>query len=461
MKKYHKISLILFVATLASLYSCNDVLDTTPENYVSDQGIIVDQPSAEKALNGAYKGAANGLASSIVSWNIAADNVVTFGSQGTIVAHLQPSFASGDRTSGYGYVNNYTGINRANSVIAYVKALSDDKFTGNDKEKILAQAYALRALAYINLTVTFGAVPIVTQPSTATNQNGIKQSPREQVFEQVLNDLNEAESLFGSDESINDRGRISIWAVYALKARLYLYTEQWDKAEEYASKVINNAAFKLTETTEGFFLTKKSTESIFEFVFSNSDKLPFYTYYLPSTLGGLQDYVVAADLANKLNDPAIGGNRSQLIFRRTQAETDQTYFINEYAKTDGSSSIQTARLAEQYLIRAEARLKKASPNRNGAIEDIDVIKTRAATPVLTTSSSLTNSELLLVIEDERRYELAFEGHRYFDIIRTGRAPQVFGVHEPRYLDPLFWVFPFPYSLVLAYDNDLEQNEAYR
>ena len=439
--------------------SCEALLKVEPENNVSDEGIIVDQPSAQNALNGAYRGAGNGLASSIVSWNIAADNVVSFQGQGTLIAFLQPSVPSGDRTNGYGYNNNYTAINRINHVISSVNDLPNGVFAGNNRERILAEAYALRALSYINLTVTFGAVPIVTQPSTATNQKGIKQSAREQVFAQALSDLNQAETLFGSNNSISDKGRISLWAVYALKARLYLYTRQWEQAEEFASKVIDNtSAFGLTDTPEGFFLTQKSRESIFEFVFSNSSRIPFRNYYLPSTMGGMQDYSVPPDLYNKLTDPNVGGNRVQLIFYGTAA---QTYFVNEYAKTDGSSSIQTARLAEQYLIRAEARLKKATPNRTGAIEDINMIKNRAGVPPLYTSTSLPNSELLLVVEDERRYELAFEGHRYFDIIRTERAAEVFGIHEPRYLDPRFWVFPFPYSLVLAYDHDLEQNEAYR
>jgi len=456
-----KIYIPFFAAVLTCVTSCSDLLHTEPENNVFDEGIIVDYPSAERALNGAYHGAARGLASSIVSWNIAADNVVSFSNPNIIVAYLRASISTSDRTNGFGYDRNYTAINRSNFVITGVNVLPDDMFPGSSKHKILAQAYALRALAYLNLTITFGPVPIVTQPSTATNQNGIIQSPREQVFEQALTDLNRAEELFGSDYTVSDKGRLSVWAVYALKARLFLYTEQWERAEEYASKVIGNtSSFGLTEMPQGFFLTKKSHESIFEFVFSNSSRLPFFTYYLPSTMGGMQDYCVPSELAGKLNDPAVGGNRNQLMFRRTQAETDQIFFVNEYAKADGSSSIQTLRLAEQYLIRAEARLKKAAPDRNGAIEDIDRIKARATVPPLTVSTTLTNDDLLLVIEEERRYELAFEGHRYFDIIRTGRAPQVFGVHEPRYLNPLFWVHPFPY-MVLAYDSDLEQNEAYR
>jgi hypothetical protein len=461
MKKQIKFYSTILTALALVTASCDSLLETAPETYVSDRGVIVDQLSAEKALNGAYDGASTGQAYSIVTWNVAADNVKSF--QGAaIVAYLQPSVGAADRTNGFAYNAHYTAINRINSVIASVNALPDDKFTGNNKPKILAQAHFLRALEYIGLTQTFGAVPVVTQPSTATNQTGIKQSSRALVFEQALNDLDEAERLFGTDQAISDKGRASIWAVYALKARLYLYTGQWEEAETFASKLIGNTSvFELTDEPEGFFKTAKSKESIFEYLFSNADKLPFYTYYLPSTLGGLQDYQVVPDLANKLNDPDVGGKRKQLIFRRTNEETDQVWFVNEYSKTDGSSSIQVLRLAEQYLIRAEARLKKASPNRDGAIDDIDVVRTRAGVPALTHATPKTNAELLLAIEDERRYEFAFEGHRYFDVIRTGRAAEVFGVHEPRYLNSGFWVHPFPYSTVLAYDSDLEQNEAYK
>lgn len=451
------------IATFLLLPSCESLLETSPEEYISDkEGIIINQSSAEKALNGAYDAAASAEAYGIVTWNIAADNVVSFQGRGTLVAHLQPSVGSADRTNGFAYNNYYTAINRVNSVLSVVNELDESLFTGGVKQKILAQALVLRAQAYMALTKTFGAVPVVTQPSTATNhQDGIKQSPREQVFGRAFEDLDEAERLFGAaGQTVIDRGRASVWAVYALKARLYLYTDRWDEAEEYAGKLIGNTDFGLTDTPEGFFLTAKSKESIFEYVFSNADKLPFYTFYLPSTAGGLQDYIAAPELAAKLIDPAVGGNRSQLIFRRTNVDTDQDWFVNEYAKRDGSSSIFVARLAEQYLIRAEARLKKASPDRAGAIDDIDAIKSRAGVDSLTAKTSMTNSDLLLEIENERRYELAFEGHRYFDIIRTGRAPQVFGPHEPRYLDQRYWVHPFPYSTVLAYDPDLVQNEGY-
>ncbi|MBO7548156.1 MAG: RagB/SusD family nutrient uptake outer membrane protein, partial [Bacteroidales bacterium] len=113
-------------------------------------------------------------------------------------------------------------------------------------------------------------------------------------------------------------------------------------------------------------------------------------------------------------------------------------------------------LAEQYLIRAEARLKAATPDIAGACADINVIRSRAGLP----DTDLTDAAALLrLIEQERRYELAFEGHRFNDIVRTGRAAEVFGAYDPVFKDANYWVLPFPNNAILA-DEDLEQNPGY-
>jgi hypothetical protein len=460
MKKYFEIYYFAIVAAIVT--SCGDLLDTKPEESISDEGIIVSQSSAEVALVGVYDAVSSAEGTGIVAWNVAADNVVGFTSQSVIIPRLKAAGSGAfDPTSGGGYVQYYSAINSANAVIYYVKGIDDSKFTDNSKNKILGEAYFLRALSYLDLARTYGGVPIVLNPSvSSTSQDGIRKSSREDVFKQVGNDLDVAESLLANVPlSGTGRARASIWAVYALKARLYLYTEKWDNAEEYASKIIDNTSIKLTTEVEDFFKNPLSSESIFELVFSSADKNSFYTYYLPSDKGGRLDYIPNPELTDKLTNPVIGGKRSQLIIARNGGG----YAIREYDKQDGSSSIFVLRLAEQYLIRAEARLKKASANISGAVADINSIRSRADIELLSVSAELNNNDLLLLIEDERRYELAFEGHRYYDIIRTKRAPSVFGTSNPGYnedyRDEKYWVFPFPYTALTA-DPDLEQNPGY-
>jgi tetratricopeptide (TPR) repeat protein len=464
MKKYA--DYIIFPLAFALLFtSCEDWLTTEPQTSIPDTGVIVDEKSAKVALNGVYDAITNAEGTSLVSWNITADNVVAATSGQTIIVPvLKAGSGAFDPSAGGGYVLHYVAINRANSIIKYVSELSDGTFSSGEKNRILGEACFLRALSYLDLGKTYGGVPIVIQPSTSPHSHdGIKNGTRAQTFEQAQKDLDRAEELL-PETALSDRSRVSIWSVYALKARLYLYTEQWDNAEKYAGKVIGNSNIELTSESDGFFATPLSSEAILELVSGSADKNVFYTYYLAADRGGRLDYIPNAELADKLNNPEIGGNRSDFLIPLSASDLSKGYAIREYDKQDGSASVQTLRLAEQFLIRAEARLKKSSPDKDGAVQDINRIKSRADIALLDTPTSLSEAELLQVIEDERRYELAFEGHRYFDIIRTGRAPEVFGNdnpgYNPRYKDERYWVLPFPQSVVFA-DPDLIQPEVYR
>jgi len=271
----------------------------------------------------------------------------------------------------------------------------------------------------------------------------------------VESDLDKAETKLAGTNWNTNKGRVSIWAVYAFKARLYLYQERWADAETYASKLIANTDLKLTTLVAGnnWFETRFSTEGIFEAACSTSEGNPIRSNFATAAEGGLGDFIVSPDFATLLNNPLKGGKRSIYQSYNTSLAG---WLVRIYNKSDKSSSVFLFRLAEQYLIRAEARLKKSTPDIAGAVSDINVIKARAGVPTIALPTTLTAADLLLVVEDENRYEFAFEGHRYGDIIRTKRADVVFGAYEPKYIDPRYWVVPIPTS-ELKNDPDLEQN----
>lgn len=443
-------STITILASLA-LTSC---LDTDPETAISGEGAVSDELTSETVLTGAYDATQNFMGIQIVALNRAGDNVVGFSSQSDVIPLLSAAGASAfDPTSGGGYSDYYQAINVVNQLITDIPSLDDSKFSGNSKNTILAESYFLRALAYFGLARTYGGVPIVTEPSlTSHSADGIRRSSYQETLNQVESDLDNAESLF--DNSLPSRARASLWATYALKARLYLYEKNWSKAEEYADKVIDSGLFALTENVSDFFETALSSNSIFELVFSTSDKNPIYTYYLPAALGGRLDYVPYGELVQELLDENVGGKRSQLIAR--QSANSEQYVVQQYNKADGSSSLPVLRLEEQYLIRAEARARQGELS--ASAEDINVIRNRAGVEPVN-ANGLTTESLLLDIENERRLELAFDGHRYNDIIRTGRAAEVFGALNEAYKDSNYWVFPIPYTAITA-DSDLEQNPGY-
>ena len=442
--KLNRISILL-----CGILAATSCLDHTPLDTVPADGVINDLKSAEVALIGAYDAAQSFEHRAVVTLNYAGDNVVLFSGQAIVVPQFKAAGTSGwDPTGGGGFSDYYNGINQANTVIKYLPTVSGDEAKKNN---LLAQAYFLRALAYFDLARTYGGVQIVLDPSESPdNGKGVKKSSYADVLKQVKADLTLAEGLF--DESLPTRAKASIWAVYALKARVCLYLEEWDAAADYAGRVIGSGHFALTPEVSGFFETALSSESVFELVFSSADQLPFYTYYLPSDKGGRLDYIPTPDFANELLDPAKGGKRSQLIYDKG----DGVLVIAEYAKQDGSSSIQVLRLAEQYLIRAEALLRKASPDTEGACADLNVIRRRAGLEDIVSDDP---AGLLRQVETERRYELAFDGHRFNDIVRTGRAAEVFGAYDPVFKDSDYWVLPFPNNAILA-DEDLEQNPGY-
>lgn len=443
---------IYTVSATLLLTACN--LDTEPETAISGSGVIVDETTAETVLIGGYDAAQSFIGLQIVSFNTASDNVIGFGSTGASVPLLQAAGAAAfDPTSGGGYNSYYSGINQANQLIADIPGISDGLFTGNSKNTKLAEGYFLRALAYFGLARTYGGVPIVLVPSTSGHSaDGIKRSSYEETLAQVESDLNQAEALF--DNSLSTRARASKWAVYALKARLYLYQKRWDKAEEYATKVLDNSLFALTPEVKDWYENTLSSDAIFELVFNTADKNPIYTYYLPAGLGGRLDYVPSGELVQLLLNKDISGKRSQLIAKQS-ADSEQ-YVIQQYNKTDGTSSFPVLRLEEQYLIRAEARAQQGKLNE--AVDDINVIRKRAEVALID-ASDISKEDVLLTLETERRLELAFDGHRYNDIIRTGRAPEVFGAINEVYKDSRYWVFPLPWTVISA-DPDLEQNPGY-
>nr|WP_317044235.1 RagB/SusD family nutrient uptake outer membrane protein [Hymenobacter roseosalivarius] len=171
--------------------------------------------------------------------------------------------------------------------------------------------------------------------------------------------------------------------------------------------------------------------------------------WFPSALGGQFNFQPVPTAIALLNDPAVGGNRSALLATTTIAGASVTYgnLYSRSAQRDDPSYV--LRLAEQYLIRAEARARQGKLSQ--ALADLNAVRARAGVPASTAANA---DQLLLAIENERRVEFAFEADRWFDLVRTGRAGVVLGVMDQRR-----WLFPLPFNDLVA-DPALEQNPGY-
>jgi hypothetical protein len=431
------------------LVSCKKFLEVEPVDSVSDGQTIVDKASAETATRGLYRALSAdgyyGLTFQSIGY-LSGDNVQWTGSQSIVQQFISHNVRADNANIASAWSAIYSTINRANHVISKVPAVTDPLLTQTLRNQLLGEAYFVRALAYFDLARTWGGVQLVLEPtSSATDKKGITRSSLSETYAQVLSDLTAAEPLLA--ETTN-RVRATKKTVWALRARYHLYQKEWALAETYATRLLNDAAgYQLVKPYSAFFANNAVTtpESIFELSYSSTYTNGHRNQWQPPANNGTRQWAPADAFLTLVNDANIGGNRSALVAKTSQG----LWYGNLYYRSPATDPAYVLRIAEQYLIRAEARAQDKKLTE--ALADLNAVRSRAG---LTNSTATTQDEILLAIENERRIEFAFEPHRWFDLVRTDRAAAVLGV-----TDKNKWVLPVPAGEVLI-DVSLKQNFSY-
>lgn len=439
---------ILSIGLLILGISCNRFLDVKPLESISDTQTIFDKSSAETALRGVYSALSNGSYYGTTFQSIGyltGDNIQWTGSQSQVQEFINKKVNADNSTIGGAWTAIYRTINRANNVIAKVPTVTDPLLTDALKNQYVGEAYFIRALAYFDLARTWGGVPLITKPTANPTENsGISRSSQAETYALVLKDLETAEPLL---PATTDRYRATRKTVWALRARLHLYLKEWAKAEEYASKLISDTNYKLLKPYNSFFANdaRGTQESVFEIFYSSNETNTHRGQWQPQTNGGTRQWAPNDAIVALLNDPKIGGGRSTLVAKDNQ----NRWYGNLYYRTPATDPTYVFRIAEIYLIRAEARanLDKISDG----LADLNAVRDRAG---IAAANATAKDELLLAIENERRVEFALEPHRWFDVVRTGRAAQVFNVTDANRL-----LLPIPVTELLI-DKALVQNPGY-
>lgn len=442
--KYIGLYLLIFPLVLSS---CKKYIDEIPNNAILTASAITDAGTARAAILGAYDGLQNYYAADYPTLGtITADNVIFNGTLSEYLQLDQNAVPTDNVITVSAYTKIYRTINSANSVIAGLPAVSDPLLKADEKSKILGEAYFIRALGYFDLARGWGGVQLQLKPTADLNGlKGVKRSTLAQTYDQVLADLVQAEQLLPEDDS-NTRNRAQKSTARALRARLALYRENWADAESYATQVIGNTKFALVSNYKTFFTAPfLSTESVFELTFSVNDRNSFWNLWYPSALGGQFTLKPSDGLVAKLNNPAIGGTRKSLI-AGSGATVYGVLYNTSGVSTDPAYVI---RIAELYLIRAEARAQQN--NLDGALADLNAVRNRAG---VANFNSTSQAGVLQAIADENSIEFAFEAHRWFDLARTKQTGKVLGLTNSN-----FWLFPIPYSDILS-DPDAVQNPGY-
>lgn len=464
-----KLSKLYIVLVVLIATGC-DVLDQSPQTAISEDIAIRDQKSAEAALNGLYD--------QLQSGNYYGDNIQIMSD---VTSDISQSVGTWDfyremdtYVTSAGNLENrnlwfqlYQTVNHANNLIADVPSLSDA--SDAVKDEILGQAYFIRALAYFDLTRTFGGVPgvagtlgvpLVLEPSRQIDENSFpSRATIAASYAQVDADLTQAASLLSG---FSTPGRVSEPAVIALQARLALYLEDFTTAEDLATDVIDDYSFELVENFADIFTNENTSEAIFELQYNTTDGNGIRGWYFPSSRGGRGDIALHTDYANMVL--ARGADeRGELIGFDANVGV---YYPTKYAKSGGDDNIQILRLAEMYLNRAEARARKTPMDLPGALADLNEIRNRAGLADTTGTGVDELQEVLNAIELERGIEFMMEGHRWYDLVRTGRAITVLtnvdreNSNPVSLADPDRMVFPIPSRDIDANPN-LDQNDAWK
>ncbi|QNM84254.1 RagB/SusD family nutrient uptake outer membrane protein [Polaribacter pectinis] len=487
MKIKNIIYISLFSIGLLSFTSCNDIdLSPAQEDAVDIDNGIKDVNSATAAVNGMYD-----LLYRVdyygrelmVSPEVSSDNIlVSPVNSGRFLTQYQYSVNADNGDVSAVWTNLYKNVNAANTILNFAESGSISDASGAQLDEIKGQALAIRAMAHFDLVRNYAFPYTLTDASAAPGANGAgghlgvplllnfnqeRFAPRvtvAEIYTQVIKDLTTAIGLLPST-AYDSSSKFNKSAARALLARIYLYKGDYPKAFTTAKQVVADSQYSLTSNAN--YLSDwdgatSSTEALLQlpaFADDNNGFDSLGSIYIPAIPGGddgnggYGDLIPTADLKNLYSSTDVRRG----WFRNVGGIDFNYKFPNSF-----TSNIPLIRISEMYLIIAEA-----AGNGGGSVTEgqnaLNAIILRAdpnATPSTSTGSVLASEAL-----NERRKELAFEGHRMFDLVRNKMSVMRTDIASPSTTATLSYpdyrmVWPLPQSEIDANDSINENNTGY-
>ena len=427
----------LMVIFFMSLVSCENILEPEPVDRITDDQVLTDAGSAQVVVSGIYRGLASMATPKIIAGDMMADHLRENGTftQYIEIGNYDLSASNGIAEALWSVI--YSTAYRVNFLLEGLPEVTG--LIETNRSRLEAEARFIRAYGYFIGAYTFGDIPIVNSTSISENRN-IGPTPVNDVLDFV-----EEEFLFTVDklpQIPSNAGFLSNGAAKAALARFYLYREDWESAERYATEVIdgvNTADYTLEANFEGV-LEDFSSESILEIVYSANDNPGTSSNFsINNLLVGRREVIPRDQIISALR--SLGGDRTQMLEFDADdlSGNDNGWTVTRYGPF---GNIPLFRLTEMYLIRAEARAQQGRVSgSNGGLQDLIIIRQRSANADNLQDIS-GQSQLLQAIQQERQVELAFEGHRWYDLKRTGRISSVMNAVTPNWSDTdLLWPIP--------------------
>lgn len=438
----------IFLLTIGAVFfmQCKKLVEVDPPvTSVTGGSVFTTDATAAAALTSIYasmssiglngtgiSGAGGGLASLSLYPSLSADELTIYNIQSNSndSRYYQNSLSTTPALSFNFWPNFYLTIYSANAAIDGLNASTS--LTPSVKKQLLGEAKFIRAFTYFYLVNLYGDAPLITGINFDENAKKAR-TAQSDIYQLVINDLQEAKEALSADylngnllkySGTAERVRPTKWAAIALLARVQLYLGHWSEAETQSTEILNNnGSFDLVPLDNSFL--KNNKEAIWQLqpVATGWNTWEARVFVLPAT--GPSDY----EYPYYLNDALINSFETDDL-RKTSwvgnvlVSGTTYYYPNKYKSATLDESVTeystVLRLAEQYLIRAEARAQQN--NIDGAKSDLNAIRTRAG---LGNTIANDKNSILSSILHERQVELFTEwGHRWLDLKRSGTIDAV-------------------------------------
>ena len=481
----------VLLVLIFTLQSCSDFLEQEPGTQTSINEQLTDKKGVTTALNGMYTHLRNIVMDPnfVVYSDIQGGNLKFTPTYSTDINRIGIITIPGAIENFYSfqdqaidsdlasfYSNGYVIINEANLILEFTDALGD----ATDAEKNQIKAEALTARAYMhfllselysqNYSFTEDASHLGIIYNTKSIRNGLQYASREtaaSTYSHIIDDITAALKLYSNTILLNgpSYGYFNQNNAKALLSRVYLSKRDWKNAYETANDVISNSGVSLVESANYIAQWEQTdlpvSEILMEFTIPKNDEaaasISLSSYFGYTSKSSYANYVASNDLL-KLYETSDIRKQLFLVQPLTTLVNLQPVDLNYYftKKFQGNPGYVAFRLSEQYLIRAEAALKLN--NTDQAKKDINTIRERAKASLLKDSENLDDAIFL-----ERRKELCFEGHLFFDISRNhkdvSRIDGCMSLNCSITYPSLKYVLPIPRNNTFLNTN-LKQNDSY-
>jgi hypothetical protein len=430
-----------------------------PNSQLTSPGVFEEKATANAAMvdiynkirdNGLLTGTSSGISNQLGNYT---DELVCYGSTASVsIDFYNNALVATNSNISAVWNSSYNQIYSANSVLEGVKNAA--VLPTADRDQLSGEALFVRGLIHFYLTNLFGDLPYITTTDYKLNSSP-KRIPQTEVYDKIKTDLTQAIALLPETYISTEKVRPNKYAAIALLARVDLYSGNWAEAAANATKVINTTALYKWTSLDKVFL-KNSTTTIWQLMPVVKGKNTFEGETFIFTAGpppltalspGLMSAFSAGDLRKSWWTKAVTNGTTTWY---------HAYKYNQYQNTTTSLEYSIVlRLAEQYLIRAEA--KAHLNDTTSAAQDLNAVRNQAG---LGNTTAATAEELLEAILKERRLEFFTElGHRFFDLKRTNKLDSTLSGVKLGW-DAKDQLWPIPATELLVNPNLQPQNSGY-